>query len=174
MTALNRANIEVLGQLKELLTCCRSLYCRTPGSSVAGIGEHVRHVLDHYRAFQAGMLSDCVDYNYRTRNSIEETDPLIASQHIDGLVDWLAGNELMPATIQVISEINLLHSHSEKMISTPARELLYLINHSIHHMAYAALLAKTNDIAVPAHIGLAPSTVSYQRSTQEEHSYAKN
>ncbi|WP_320823888.1 DinB family protein [Reinekea sp.] len=174
MTALNRANIEVLGQLKELLTCCHSLYCRVHGSSVAGIGEHVRHVLDHYRAFQAGMVSDCIDYNYRTRNSIEETDPLIALQHIDGLIEWLAGNALMPATIQVISEINLQDSQSETMLSTPARELLYLINHSIHHMAYAALLAKTNGITVPAYIGLAPSTVNFHRSTQERHSYASN
>ncbi|WP_320821956.1 DinB family protein [Reinekea sp.] len=174
MTALNRANIEVLAQLKQLVTCCQSIYSRSTGSSVAGIGEHVRHVLDHYRAFKAGMLSDCIDYNYRTRNGAEETDPLIALQHIDALIEWLAGNALMPAHIEVISEINLQHSESESMISTPARELLYLINHSIHHMAYAALLAKTKGTTVPAHIGWAPSTASHQRSTQEDHSDASN
>ena len=174
MTALNRANIEVLVQLKELVTCCQSIYCRTHSSSVAAIGEHVRHVLDHYRAFQAGMLSDCIDYNYRTRNSIEETDPLIALKHIDALIEWLASGVLMPANIQVISEINLQYSQSETMLSTSTRELLYLVNHSIHHMAYAALLAKTNGLTVPAHIGLAPGTASYLRSTLEDPSYASN
>ena len=56
---------------------------------------------------------------------------------------------------------------SEKMTSNIGRELLYLINHSIHHMAYATLLARTHGIELPAGIGLAPGTASYERTLKE-------
>ncbi len=169
MKSICNANIEVLRQLEELISCAEPCYVRQSDSAHAGIGEHVRHVLDHYRALQIGLPTQHVDYNFRTRQSLEETQPDVARKNIATLIGWL--NQIEFSTeinLTVVSEINLHHSESTKLSSNVERELLYLINHSIHHMAYASLLASTQGVSVPSHIGLAPGTATYQREIQKE------
>jgi len=114
----------------------------------------------------------CVDYNLRTRNSTEETNVAAAKSNIDELIHWFNTPIALNQSIQVISEINLRESQSESMASNPERELLYLINHSIHHMAYASLLAASKGINVPRNIGLAPGTASYERRRQKDEDHA--
>lgn len=171
MTQFFKTNIDVLEQLKELIEHCQSIYTVRENDQTSSIGEHVRHVLDHYRAFQKSSETGCVDYNLRTRCSPEESEPAVAIQSINGLIDWFQSNPVCLDTIPVISELNLHRVASETLQSTSKRELLYLINHSIHHMAYAALMAKSNRVNVPAHIGLAPSTANHQRQHKEEACY---
>lgn len=167
MKPLCNANIEVLQQLKKLVELSESIYLKAEDSDHAGIGQHVRHVLDHYRAFKNGVFQNCVDYNLRTRNSTEETNPAAAHEQIDMLIAWLANSDFEQRTINVISEISLVAKTSESMISNPQRELLYLINHSIHHMAYASLLAQARGIKIPRDIGLAPGTATYERDLKQ-------
>jgi uncharacterized damage-inducible protein DinB len=164
MKPLCNANLEVLQQLKELVLRCEDIYLKDPASPHAGIGQHVRHVLDHYRAFKAGTESGTVDYNLRQRQCAEETSHVEAKQSIDVMMNWLADLNLDNQALDVISEISLVRSQSERLSSNTERELLYLINHSIHHMAYASLLAKTAGVELPRHIGLAPGTATYERS----------
>jgi uncharacterized damage-inducible protein DinB len=168
MKHLCNANIEVLSQLKRLIQHCDTIYLKDPLSQHAGIGQHVRHVLDHYRAFVQGLDQQCVDYNLRTRNSAEENDPAIAALSIDELIQWMKNLETAPYKITVISEISLHEQQSEAITSNAERELLYLINHSIHHMAYASLLASSKNVFVPRDIGLAPGTATYERNNSKE------
>jgi len=44
------------------------------------------------------------------------------------------------------------------------RELLYTLNHTVHHMAYVALLLQSNGEEVNATIGVAPATASHRRT----------
>ena len=83
MKPLCNANIEVLNQLKELVQLSADIYVKKPNSKHAGIGEHVRHVLDHYRALKIGYENRQIDYNLRTRNCVEESQPFLALTNID-------------------------------------------------------------------------------------------
>jgi uncharacterized damage-inducible protein DinB len=168
MKHLCNANIEVLKQLKQLIHYCESIYKKDPNSQHAGIGQHVRHVLDHYRAFTNGIDHRCVDYNFRTRDSAEEQDACFAESNIDTLIQWLEAFNVPSEEISVISEISLLEQQSEVLTSNAERELLYLINHSIHHMAYASLLANAKGVFVPREIGLAPGTASFERNQVQD------
>lgn len=168
MKPLCNANIEVLNQLKELVQLSTDIYVKKPNSKHAGIGEHVRHVLDHYRALRNGLPTRKVDYNLRTRNSLEESQPHVAQKKIDELINWLANLDYDDSDITVVSEISLRENQSQTLQSNTEREMLYLINHSIHHMAYASLLASVNGINLPAYIGLAPGTATYQREQKQQ------
>lgn len=172
MKALCNANLDVLEQLKSLIRHCYNIYADPDDASHSGIGQHVRHVLDHYRAFRQGLDARCVDYNLRTRNSPSETCPETALRQIDDIMAWLARLDIPSAPIQVISEIALQRTRCEQMPSHTEREMLYLINHAIHHMAYAALLARQQGVPVPTTIGLAPGTASYQRTQKEDATHA--
>jgi uncharacterized damage-inducible protein DinB len=162
MTHLCQANIEVLNQLIDLIHCCNKCYS-TKNGSIAAIGEHTRHILDHYRAVKSGISNNCINYNLRTRNSEEEVDTVTAETNISSLIIWLTNLEYTQDTIQIISEISVAEALDESMESNIERELLYLINHSIHHLAYAALSARSLGVEIPNHIGVAPSTATYRR-----------
>jgi uncharacterized damage-inducible protein DinB len=164
MKSLCNANIVVLDQLSELIDRCQNIYLKQEGSAHAGIGQHVRHVLDHYKAFQSGLSLLCVDYNQRHRNGLEETRPEVALSQVSNLKQWLRELDITNQNVDVISEINVRVTESQAMQSNIERELLYLINHSIHHMAYASLLASQLGTSLPHHIGLAPGTATYERA----------
>jgi len=169
MKALCNANIDVLKQLQDLIAHTSQAYGKDPASPHAGISQHVRHVLDHYRAFTMGLQTGVVDYNLRQRQCLEETQPEAALATTGQLISFFESNLLSNFSFTVISEISLHVEHSTTMDSTTERELLYLINHSIHHMAYASLLASTQGVTVPRHIGLAPGTATYERQQELKH-----
>jgi hypothetical protein len=130
-----------------------------------GIGRHVRHVTDHVQALLDGARRDQIDFNYRTRNSATEHDTaaalaLIAQQKMR--IDSLRSLDLNRAVL-VLSEISFDASLSRSFHSSVAREVVYLINHTIHHAAYIKLLLANREFALPAHIGLAPCTASHVR-----------
>ncbi|MEJ2044347.1 MAG: DinB family protein [Reinekea sp.] len=175
MNPLCTANIEVLDQLKELIELTSNCYLPKPGSPHAGIGQHARHILDHYRALKKGLPDSVIDYNLRSRNSPEERSPTEGISQVNELTDWLHSIELnTKQSIEIISEISVQQTEILSMGSTVERELLYLINHSIHHMALASVLATSMGVAVPRYIGLAPGTASYERTKQTtaEHRHA--
>lgn len=172
MKPLCNANLEVLDQLTLLVRHTLNVYTETSDDLHASIGQHVRHILDHYHAVKTGVACGCINYNLRNRNSPVEHCPQTALSMIGELQSWLGSCDFADEAIPVISEICLNRTESEQLPSNIQRELLYLINHSIHHMAYSALLAKQMNIPIPKNIGMAPGTLTYMRTHQEEATHA--
>lgn len=172
MTPLANANIEVLDQLKSLIKICARHYENRENDK--GIGPHVRHVLDHYRAIQIGLNDKSINYNLRTRNSLEEQDFQLALKSIESIQSWLSTVETDDLIVNVLSEISTKVSLTEEMSSTFKRELLYMTNHAIHHMAYIAQMAIGYGVSVPSHIGLAPSTLHQHQETSSDKQEKKN
>ncbi|AWB66116.1 hypothetical protein C2869_06530 [Saccharobesus litoralis] len=138
------------------------------------LGRHVRHISDHYLAFLSACggtvftSEPCIDYNTRHRDSPIETDIHLAREHIRALQRKLASIQISVKTkVTVMSEIDCSDMQTYAFSSSIERELLYLINHTIHHAAYMALLAKQKGIYFPENIGVAPSTLTYQRQLSE-------
>ena len=172
MKTLCHANKDVLDQLALLIELSRAVYSDTAEGAQASIGQHVRHILDHYQAVRTGIAENCINYNRRHRNSPIEHCPESALQMITELKHWLSGGVSANTDIAVISEICLNTTQSERLLSNLGRELLYLINHSIHHMAYSSVLAKQLHISLPPDIGLAPGTRTHLRQQCEENAHA--
>lgn len=169
MPRLRDATIEALDQIRSLIVAVK----QTAGTAenlyaTSGIGRHVRHVVDHFLAFQAGMESGIVNYDVRHRNSDMEQHADLGLAEIQKLVLWLQGSAVDETPVEVVSEISCLHDESRQFQSNIRRELLYLINHTIHHAAYAALLARQHGVVPDAGIGLAPATATYLRYDQAE------
>ena len=130
-----------------------------------GVGRHIRHVTDHIQALVDGAQTGTIDFNFRTRDSDTERSP----QHALGLIEQqqrrlqqLSGRDIEQAVV-VISEMSFDQSLSRGFQSTLAREVLYLINHTIHHAAYVKIMLQQHQVMLPAEIGLAPCTMSYER-----------
>ncbi len=162
MKLLSNSLIEVLEQVKQLINSCNDkTYTASSLYTTSSIGQHVRHIIDHIIVFKSGISDGYIDYNIRSRGGLIETSLTQANEQLEKLIDWLANTNLKSESIQVISEVSVNQQKNIQVESNIEREVVYLINHTIHHIAYASLVAKQLDINVEQQLGLAPATVSY-------------
>lgn len=128
-------------------------------------GKHVRHVLDHLLTFIRSAENGILDYNRRHRDSVIERDWRAARVQLMTIIDALHTIPIEENDLHVLSEIDASSTVNQTFVSNAPREILYLINHTLHHAAYIRLLAKECHINLPEHIGIAPATATHLRQT---------
>jgi uncharacterized damage-inducible protein DinB len=135
-------------------------YTAKPYPAVSGsIGQHVRHILDHVAGVCAAAPDGVFTYDRRERGTDVETDASAALGTIVRLKAALGRLEQadQDAPITLVSAV----AHDGPPVaarSTLGREILFVINHTVHHQALIALLLSTTGCGVPDRFGLAPST----------------
>lgn len=135
-------------------------YCAKPSSPFkSSIGEHFRHILDHYHALMLGMNAGHVDYNQRTRQSNVETSLEIAVSNWQQINNWLDTLEDKDheRILKVVTEHNIVNS-------TLGRELSFISSHAVHHFAFIRLLASAYEVSLPKDVGVAPATIKSQQT----------
>ncbi len=166
MSGLHDATVEALVQIRSIIVAVAKASGPSGNLYVSsGIGPHVRHVADHFRALQAGIESGIVDYNVRRRECALERRSDLGRLEIEAIITWLQTAVQSEIPLLVKSEISCLQTENSQFRSNTSRELLYLINHTIHHAAYAALLVRQHGVNPDAGIGYAPATASYLRDS---------
>jgi hypothetical protein len=136
------------------------IYTARPVAQVSGsVGEHVRHALDHIAALLSCPPAATLTYDRRQRGTAVETDPSTALRQILRLKAALplCGSRSQDEPLQVVSMV----SDSEESLtswSTLARELAFVVSHTIHHQAMIALLLSIQGLQAPERFGYAPST----------------
>lgn len=164
MKTLIKANLEAVDQA---LYTIESLSDDQYGARVGGRsqpGSHIRHILDHYHSVREGLLSGTVDYDMRRRNCAAESDRAAATLDLNAIKQWLRSVSETPRPLSVKSEVSVCECHTVSINSDSQRELLYVLNHTIHHMAYVSLLLQANGVKLKREIGLAPATATHLRS----------
>lgn len=164
MSTLRSSAVEALDQMHSLIVT--AMDASDPDRNFydeSGVGRHVRHVADHFRAFESGIVSGVIDYNCRRRESDLERNASLGLAELQELREWLSSMELGEQRVVVESEISCLHQDNRCCDSTFNRELTYLIYHTIHHVAYASLLLKQLGLSPDPEAGFAPATASYLR-----------
>jgi len=123
------------------------------------IGEHVRHCLDHVSALLAADSSSTLSYDRRQRGTAIETDPMEALSQIlqlkAGLDVW--GRRSLDQPIRVMSMLSET-GDTVTSWSTLARELAFVVSHTIHHQAIIGVLLALRGHTVPERFGHSPST----------------
>ncbi|RLK50973.1 DinB family protein [Alkalispirillum mobile] len=132
-----------------------------------GIGRQVRHILEHVQSLLAGARGE-LDYDDRDRDPVLERDPDRALETLARLDDRL-GQELAalaPDTpLRVACVCNTASGpHRTWTPSSLQRELMFLISHTVHHMALIAMLAEEAGLRPGEEFGVAPSTLRHWRA----------
>ena len=163
---LAQSNVEFLRQGRTLIQSLPAAVFggQAPGGPRGGIGAHLRHVVDHYRCFLRGLGAGHIDYDQRDRDAGVEHDPARAVEVIDALCDELeqltsadAGRELVVLVDCAEPEARIASQ------SSVARELQFLVSHTVHHYAVIALMARSAGFDPGHDFGVAPSTLKYER-----------
>lgn len=132
----------------------------------SGVGEHMRHVLDHYLSL-LNQSDSKVDYDARERDKRIETDKSyavsIARNIINQLEVYLNGDRPLDAQLRIRSNEGEIDADSPWTTSSVKRELQFLISHTVHHYALIAVILRTQGYHPPGEFGIAPSTLAYRK-----------
>ena len=149
-----------LGGLSDLLTQLSPEQYTQPCQNLSGatIGEHTRHIIELFQCLQSQYESGIVNYELRQRDYAIQTEITAAQNAIDQILDALQKPE---------KNLELQQTLCGQKMSIPTnyhRELVYNLEHCIHHQALikVALLPLEN-ISIAAHFGVAPSTLEYRK-----------
>lgn len=129
------------------------------------IGKHVRHILDLFECVILASENGKLNYDERGRNRETETDKAFAYQKIQAIIKDLQELSLEK---KIMLKQKLGDAVCE-MDSTLERELLYNIEHCIHHLAIIRIGIENNFeyVRLPENFGIAHSTISHREQTAD-------
>ena len=146
-------NIELLRQLTN-----EEFMQKNPELSNATIGEHMRHIIELFGCLLENYDYGLINYDDRKRDVLLQTDKNEAIAIIEKyLLELEKPNKPLSLTHSCFSPIELLQTNY-------FRELIYNLEHSIHHQALIKVaLHSLPHIKIPSTFGVAPSTLEYRK-----------
>lgn len=128
------------------------------------IGQHVRHTLEFFECLMAGYASGKVSYDKRNHDKRIETDKELAILSIQKAKSFIAASN-MNKSLQLEVDYNIEGADEIEVSSNMAREVIYNIEHAIHHMAIIkiGLQVLCPYVEIPFGFGVAISTLRYQQ-----------
>jgi len=138
-----------------------------PLLSQATIGQHTRHFLEFFQCLLQQTPGRCINYDHRKRSQQMENDPQFALQITRTIAQKLP---LIQAAPPLQLEANYQPETAPPVVvdTNFERELLYNIEHTIHHLAIIkiGLQLTASYIELPEHFGIAASTMRHRSSRQ--------
>jgi hypothetical protein len=145
--------IDLLNQLskKDYSNPCAEL-------SNASIGEHTRHIIEMFQCLENQYDLGTVNYDKRERNVLIQTDNNYAIHHILEIKKNIEKENKNIDLQQVIDGEEIL------IQSNYYRELLYNLEHCIHHQALIKVaILKFDNVNINENFGVARSTIEYRK-----------
>jgi len=158
---------EILQQASDLLQQLTDAQYTRPGEPYrSSIGQHIRHVLDHFQALHAALDTGIVNYDLRHRGNPVERNRRSGLAELQAVKDWLPGvaSEQLSRPVAVQTEISVSDAHSVRVESSLVRELVFAASHAVHHYAVITMLARQQGVTPADDFGLAPATATFLRT----------
>jgi uncharacterized damage-inducible protein DinB len=136
----------------------------TPELPRGGVGAQFRHIFDHYDCFLRGLDGGRIDYDVRERDPRLECERGCALDKLGALSRDLAS--LPHAELRRSVQVALDCGEGDERIwstSTVARELQFLVSHTVHHFAVIAVMLRRRGFEPGDDFGVAPSTLKYEQ-----------
>lgn len=151
-------------QMKDILDQLTDMEYAKPSKVLfnASVGQHVRHIIELYTCLLNGYDSGKVNYENRKRDTRIENDKNFAIE----LMQMILSNiDKINKDIMLISCYNLESTESIEVKTNYDRELIYNLEHTVHHMALIRVgIREVSNITIPEDFGIATSTVKYRKS----------
>lgn len=151
-------------QLAEVISQLPNHQYAQPLDVLSGntVGKHVRHILEFFDLLIGSVQTGQLSYDRRERDLRLEIDANTALQRI-GTVDRAIQRADLHSPLQLDADLSDTASRSIQIPSSFARELLYNVEHAIHHMALIQVAVRVAfpQVNMPANFGVAYSTIQY-------------
>lgn len=129
--------------------------------SDSSIGMHARHIIEFYQCLLIGIESGIVNYDNRERDSELEVSPEYCIKIIDEILIEVNKLSLNVDLVLQTSYCTLDSLNKIDVATSVKRELIYNIEHTIHHLAIIKIGIKALDplITLDESVGVAVSTI---------------
>jgi hypothetical protein len=160
---LQQTNIQIITQLTDLLNDIDSVVYKDALRPLhySTTGQHVRHITEFYLCLLKGYESGEVDYDARERNLLIEINKDFTIEILENIVQDL---RKLKSDKPLILKSSFGGEESMEIPTSFFRELTYLIEHTIHHLAIIkiGLNEVYPEIQIPKNFGVAHSTIRFQ------------
>ena len=165
MIQLHATTREIIAQLQLFLNQidANSYSECLPILQGSSVGQHLRHVIEFYVCLSRQMKEGIISYDDRERNHQLENDLgytcRILSELSNEVAEWHTDKPLQLRAIYGDTAGTLVPT-------SLARELVYLIEHAVHHMAVVKIAVAHHlpHIVLPSSFGVAHSTRQHQKT----------
>ncbi len=161
---LKHASNTVIDHLKNVLDQIRPEdYIKTIASHNATVGQHARHIIEFYSCMLDGILTGTINYDLRKRDHDIETNIHSAKNRIEEIKKEIR-NIIDDPSLDLEVNYDIIGEHKTVIRTSYTRELVYNIEHTIHHLAIikSALLEFYPYIRLPEDFGVANSTIRFR------------
>jgi hypothetical protein len=162
-SAIQSLQQQLLGLKKLLLNLNDASYTFSSAwLSGSTVGQHSRHVIELVQCLANDYEKGTVCYDKRKRDKLTETTVQYAVSSIDDLITRL------PVTDKLMNLEAILDAgegKSSMIHTTYQRELVYNIEHAVHHLALIKVALKEMNIEPgDENIGVAYATIQYRKA----------
>lgn len=160
---IKQATNQILLQLKNVLEQLSNEQLISPLDVLNGstIGMHVRHILEFFLCLTESKTTSKVNYDLRNRDVLLEVSTDDCIQTINKIMLFLNENQ-EDFKLKLSANYSLLDEKEEVTLnSTFLRELLYNVEHTVHHLAIIkiGLKALNVNLNIDETLGVAASTI---------------
>lgn len=140
-----------------------------PLLSDSTIGQHTRHFIEFFQCLLDQSADGTICYDKRKREKSIEEDPGVAAQQIIEIMLELQHHSWREMGA-IEADYGLEEPVTVQISTSLERELMYNIEHTIHHLALIKVGLKLvfPDLELPDHFGVAPSTVKFQQTQRQQ------
>jgi hypothetical protein len=153
----------VFVQLTALLNELNAEDYTKPGKILFGatIGQHVRHIIELFQCLDEGYNTGVVNYEKRKRDYRIETDKNLAASLLKEILEKIdrPDKPILLEAEDYCQTVTPLVVHSNYY-----REIVYNLEHTIHHMALIRVgVSDVSTIALPHDFGMAYATIKHRQ-----------
>jgi hypothetical protein len=162
-------NIDLLHQVLTLIgSMDDAIFASSPqGLEPHRVGSHLRHALEFYDCFLAGLETSRIDYDARKHDEALEGSRHAAATRIAEIVARLAKTSALPNDRPLA--VRMENADTDVYLpSSIGRELQALSGHTIHHFALIAVTLRLHGVDVDPDFGMSPSTLVFQAGKPKE------
>lgn len=128
--------------------------------SNATIGQHIRHIIEFFLELNGGYQKGRVSYDERKRDYEIETSRVCALTKLEAIISSLEKDNV---DLLLVADFGIENEVLGSVTTNYNRELVYNLEHTIHHMALLRIGVKVvSTISLPEDFGLAASTIKHR------------
>lgn len=130
--------------------------------SSSTVGQHVRHIIEMFQCLETGYETGVVNYENRKRDRAVETNSELALSLLQEILGGLSKPD-KPLLLE-----GAYDEEASSLMQFPTnyyREIVYNLEHTIHHMALIRVgLKELKGLDMPASYGVASATVKHRKA----------
>lgn len=165
--SVTKACTNILNQLTDMVNQLTELDYDKPVDTLgnATLGQHLRHTLEFFICLEKGFEAGVINYDKRSHDKLIETDKFIALAVLAKIKEFVSAHR-EDKKLRLEAAYDLDKEEFVTLETNYLRELVYNIEHAVHHMAIMKIgIRETAPYVTLAHdFGIAASTIRHQQT----------